>query len=170
MLYIANRYQRVSSHKSKLVTVAIALFDKIRNGVSQFFLSCLLCSFQSFPKSRFQALVDRKGQWMQVMTYHGCHVVVIVGAEYISVESGYRRVFCSFSRSRKFDIMYKPFHTFRNFLNRFFFYMAFHHIVRLLLTAVIRRFDAQTEKFRVLRFKINNSCFLWGNIQSQPLF
>ena len=36
MLYIANRYQRISSHKSKLVAVAIALFYKIRNGVLQF--------------------------------------------------------------------------------------------------------------------------------------
>lgn len=61
--------------------------------------------------------MDRKGQWIQIMAYHCCHVIVIVDAEYIGVEAGNRRVFRSFPRSRKFNIMYKPFHVFRNFLN-----------------------------------------------------
>lgn len=45
MLYISNRYQRISSHKSKLFAAAITLFDKIRNRVLQMLFSHLLCSF-----------------------------------------------------------------------------------------------------------------------------
>ena len=48
--------------------------------------------------------------------------------------------------------------------------MAFHHIVRLLLTAVIRRFDAQTEKFRVLLSQIHDFGLFRAYVQSQSAF
>ena len=48
--------------------------------------------------------------------------------------------------------------------------MAFHHIVRLLLTAVIRRFDAQAEKFGVSLSQIHDFGLFRAYVQSQSAF
>ena len=87
-------------------------------------------------------------------------------ANHVGIVAGDRLIFRPFSMSGELDVVNQPFQVAFDFFQGLFFDVAFHHKLRLLCAAVIRRFDAQAQELRISLFEVYNFRFFRADFQT----
>ena len=176
MPYIPYRGKRKVIHIPQLVAFSVFITDYICDMNRDFVSPDFFSRFKPLSHSRFQALLDWKGDWSEICTDFGRHAVIIM-------DSYHKRIIPAHFGVNAMRLVWwvldciNQFSQFLSYLFYWFFSdMAFHYIAWLPFVGFIFPFatgnhlHSESKKFRIFFFKIDNLWFFWTYIQSEAVF